>query len=95
MDGNLYGGGGDRNSRFELFRYILPLEARRLGFVGYASSGNCSFTSEVQPHWLSECFQGKLEPPIPAEMREEIAEVARWTSGSAQLLRGRVRQIQK
>ncbi len=70
----------EADGRFQLFRYILPPRERRLGFVGYASSGNCVLTSEIASHWLSQCFRGELPLPDAAAMEEEIARVREWTA---------------
>jgi cation diffusion facilitator CzcD-associated flavoprotein CzcO len=69
-----------RDGRFQLYRLIVPPRLPRIGFIGYASSIACQFTSEVAAHWLSECFQGSLKLPSVGEMEEEIRRVHRWLS---------------
>lgn len=68
------------DGRFELFRSILPPTEWRLGFVGYASSANCPLTSEIAAHWLSRCFLAEMGLPDPADMKQEIARVRKWTA---------------
>jgi dimethylaniline monooxygenase (N-oxide forming) len=68
-----------RDGWFHLYRHILPPVERRLGFVGYQSSGNCPLTSEIAAHWLSQVFRGELALPSPGEMEREIARVHRWS----------------
>lgn len=70
----------DGDGRFALYRNILPPQEPRLGFIGYASSGNAPLTSEVSAHWLSECFMGHLALPRSKEMEQEIARVEAWTN---------------
>jgi hypothetical protein len=65
---------------FHLYRHILPPEEPRLGFVGYASSIACQFTSEIAAHWLSQHFRGELALPSRSEMEREIARVLGWTA---------------
>lgn len=69
-----------RDGRFRLYRFILPPRVPRLGFIGYASSIACQFTSEVAAHWLSEHFLGRLRLPSVREMEEEIERVQHWLS---------------
>jgi dimethylaniline monooxygenase (N-oxide forming) len=69
-----------KDGYFRLYRYILPPSQRRLGFVGYASSGLSTLTSEICAHWLSQCFQSKLALPDRDEMEREIERVRRWTA---------------
>ena len=68
------------NGRFKLYRFILPPRVPRLGFIGYASSIACQFTSEIAAHWLSQSFRGELRLPSADAMEQEIAHVERWTS---------------
>ena len=68
-----------RDGWFQLYRHILPPEEQRLGFIGYASSGNAPLTSEISSHWLSQHFRGELTLPDPEEMEVEINKVRRWT----------------
>jgi len=67
-----------RDGRFHLYRQVVPPEEPHLGFVGYASSTECPFTSEIAAHWLSGSFRGSLRLPPAAEMEREVARVARW-----------------
>ncbi len=64
--------------QFQLYRHILPPSQQRLGFVGYASSIACQFTSEIAAHWLSQHFRGELNLPGEAQMNQEIAMVHKW-----------------
>ncbi len=68
-----------RDGWFHLYRHILPPREPRLGFVGYASSGNAPLTSEISAHWLSQWFRGESSLPDPSDMDREIARVRRWT----------------
>jgi len=67
-----------KQGQFRLYRSILPPTEPRLGFIGYASSTACQFTSEIGAHWLSQCFRGELVLPSAAEMDAEIERVRRW-----------------
>lgn len=67
------------DGQFRLYRHILPPAEPRLGFVGYASSGNSPLTSEVAAHWLSQCFRGELALPDKSEMEQCIDRVLDWT----------------
>ena len=67
------------DDRFRLYRHILPPAEQRLGFVGYASSGNVPLTSEIAAHWLSQCWRGELALPDAAEMEQSIDRVLAWT----------------
>jgi dimethylaniline monooxygenase (N-oxide forming) len=67
------------DGRFRLYRHILPPSEPRLGFVGYASSGNVPLTSELAAHWLSQCFRGELTLPDETEMERSINRVLAWT----------------
>ncbi|MFC9997320.1 flavin-containing monooxygenase [Nocardia sp. NPDC127526] len=69
-----------QDSRFRLYRHILPPAEPRLGFVGYASSTACQLTSEISAHWLSHVFGGDLALPDPADMNTEIDHVQSWLS---------------
>lgn len=71
-----------RDGQLHLYRHILPPEEPHLGFVGYASSSACQFTSELAAHWLSQCFQGELRLPTVPRMEQEIARVLRWTKAN-------------
>lgn len=64
---------------FQLYRHVLPPRERRMGFIGYASSGNQPLTSEISAHWLSQYFRNELKLPDTSEMEQEIAKVRRWT----------------
>jgi dimethylaniline monooxygenase (N-oxide forming) len=68
-----------RDGWFQLYRHILPPKEQRLGFVGYASSGNNPLTSEISAHWLSQHFRGELLLPNGSEMEQEIERVRSWT----------------
>ncbi len=68
-----------RDGWFQLYRHILPPEEPRMGFIGYASSGNAPLTSEISAHWLSQHFRGELTLPDQDEMKQEISKVRRWT----------------
>ena len=68
-----------RDGWFQLYRHILPPKEQRLGFVGYASSGNTPLTSEISAHWLSQHFRGELMLPDASDMEQEIERVRRWT----------------
>ncbi len=68
-----------RDGWLHLYRHILPPREPRMGFVGYASSGNAPLTSEISAHWLSQWFRGELNLPDPSNMAREIARVRRWT----------------
>ena len=70
----------DADGQFKLYRRILPLRERYLGFVGYASSANCPLTSELAAQWLSQCFRGELALPSTADMEQETTRVRRWTT---------------
>jgi dimethylaniline monooxygenase (N-oxide forming) len=65
---------------FQLYRHILPPAEPQLGFIGYASSIACQFTSEIAAHWLSQVFRGELALPNRAGMEQEIAWVRQWTT---------------
>jgi dimethylaniline monooxygenase (N-oxide forming) len=67
-----------KNGSFHLYRDVLPPNEPHLGFVGYASSIACQFTSELAAHWLSQCFRGELSLPSVAEMEAEIERVHQW-----------------
>lgn len=67
-----------KDGRFHLYRYILPPKEQRIGFVGYASSGACQLSSEINAHWLSQAFRGEMKLPSPAAMDREIARVHQW-----------------
>lgn len=69
-----------KDGRFHLYRHILPPNEPQLGFVGYASSLACQFTSEMGAHWLSQHFRGELALPSSAEMEREIERVQQWTA---------------
>lgn len=69
-----------KHGNFQLYRHILPPDEPRLGFVGYASSIACQFTSEIAAHWLSQCFRDELALPSHTEMEREIADVLHWTA---------------
>jgi dimethylaniline monooxygenase (N-oxide forming) len=66
------------DGHFQLYRHILPPTEHELGFVGYASSFACQFTSEVSAHWLSQCFRGELTLPAVDEMQAEVSRVRAW-----------------
>lgn len=68
--------------RFRLYRHILPPAEPRLGFVGYASSGNSPLTAEVAAHWLAQCLRGELALPGRAEMERSIDRVLDWTAAT-------------
>jgi dimethylaniline monooxygenase (N-oxide forming) len=68
-----------RDGWFQLYRHILPPKEQRLGFVGYASSGNTPLTSEISAHWLSQHFRGDLVLPDASVLETEIERVRRWT----------------
>lgn len=68
------------DGRFRLYRHILPPAEPRLGFVGYASSGNTPLTSEIAANWLSECFLGGLRLPERAAMERDIDRVLAWSA---------------
>jgi len=67
-----------KQGEFHFYRSILPPTQPRLGFIGYASSTACQFTSEIGAHWLSQCFRGELSLPTVAEMNGEIERVRCW-----------------
>lgn len=67
------------DGRFRLYRHILPPSEPRMGFIGYASSGNAPLTSEIAAHWLSQCFRGELALPGRAAMENSIDTVLKWT----------------
>lgn len=67
------------NGRFRLYRHVLPPGEPRLGFIGYASSGNCPLTFEIAAHWLSQCFRGELALPARPEMEQSIDRVLEWS----------------
>ncbi len=67
------------DGRFRLYRHILPPAEPRMGFVGYASSGNAPLTSEIAAHWLSRCFLGELALPARQQMEDSIDRVLAWT----------------
>jgi dimethylaniline monooxygenase (N-oxide forming) len=69
-----------KDGQFHLYRHILPPDEPQLGFVGYASSLACQFTSEMGAHWLSQHFRGELALPSSAVMEREIARVQEWTA---------------
>lgn len=69
-----------KEGRFHLYRHILPPDEPGLGFIGYASSLACQFTSEMGAHWLSQHFRGELALPSRPEMEHEIARVQQWTA---------------
>jgi cation diffusion facilitator CzcD-associated flavoprotein CzcO len=69
-----------KDGHFHLYRHILPPDAPRLGFVGYAQSFMTPLTSEIAAHWLSEHFLGELELPSKEEMKREIARVRQWAN---------------
>lgn len=68
------------DGRFRLYRHILPPAEPRLGFVGYASSGNTPLTAEIAAHWLSEYFQGSLRLPQRSAMERDIDRVLAWSA---------------
>ena len=68
------------NDAFRLYRHVLPPAEPRMGFVGYASSGNAPLTSEVAAHWLSRCFLGELALPPRADMEASVDRVLEWTA---------------
>lgn len=68
------------DGRFRLYRHILPPAEPRLGFVGYASSGNTPLSSELAAHWLSEYFLGGLRLPERVAMEREIDRVLAWSA---------------
>lgn len=65
-------------SRFQLYRHILPPTLPRLGFIGYGSSDACQLSAEVSAHWLSQHFLGELTLPKADDMHGEIARVGKW-----------------
>jgi hypothetical protein len=67
-----------RDGTFHLYRHILPPGEQRMGFIGYASSGNAPLTSEISAHWLSQLFRGELSLPDPNTMDHELSRVRRW-----------------
>jgi cation diffusion facilitator CzcD-associated flavoprotein CzcO len=67
-----------KEGQFHLYRHILSPDEPHLGFIGYASSLACQFTSEIGAHWLSQHFRGELMLPSNAEMKREIAHVHQW-----------------
>jgi hypothetical protein len=63
---------------FRLHRNILPVDVRRLAFVGYNTSLYSQLTSEIGARWLAEHVAGRLRlPPEPA-MRAEIEARLAW-----------------
>ncbi|UGT43775.1 NAD(P)-binding domain-containing protein [Nocardia yamanashiensis] len=70
------------DSRFHLYRHILPPAEQRLGFIGYSSSTACQLTSEIAAHWLAQHFRGELAVPAVPEMRTEIDRVHTWLAAT-------------
>lgn len=67
------------DGRFRLYRHILPPAEQRMGFIGYASSGNTPLTAEVAAHWLSASFRGEMQQPAATDMERNIDAVLAWT----------------
>ena len=67
-----------KKGKFRLYRYILPPEEPDIGFIGYASSTACQFTSEIAAHWLSQKFLNQLALPDTKDMENEIERVPEW-----------------
>lgn len=68
------------DGNFHLYRFILPPREQRLGFIGYASSGINTLTSEISAHWISEYFLGELNLPDVETMEREIARLHEWVA---------------
>ncbi|MCC5808844.1 MAG: NAD(P)/FAD-dependent oxidoreductase [Ectothiorhodospiraceae bacterium] len=69
-----------RDGHFRLYRHVLPPAEPRLGFNGYASSGNSPRTSEIAAHWLSHHFRNPAALPAREQMEADVDHVLDWTA---------------
>ena len=67
-----------REGRFFLYRMIVPIGIKNLGFVGYNSSTACQLTAEISAHWFSDLFLGVLRLPDRETMERETKALHRW-----------------
>ena len=62
----------NETTELKLYRRVIPVEIRNIGFVGFTSSVGHWTVSEVASHWISDYFLQRLKLPKSEEMYQEI-----------------------
>jgi len=69
----------DENGHCQLYRTILPIGIKNLGFIGMQSSLISQLTHEIAAQWLAQYFLGNLKQlPSEPEMKEISKKFLKW-----------------
>jgi Flavin-binding monooxygenase-like len=64
----------DPRGNFQLYRQIRPVDVPGLYFNGYNSSFFSPLNAEMAAVWIAADLAGAIPLPVPARMREQVAE---------------------